>query len=117
MLILKSSRITDNIKVTPSFYAALFVAVAVGAGFLLMPPFSDDLVYMMPFRDYIRHGNGDWFGLVRATISAHYIYESAVGQHGDGYSGSSAEMAAGSVVYGCRIRCSVRRHTVMQNTE
>lgn len=75
MLILKSSRITDIIKVTPSFYAALFVAVAVGAGFLLMPPFSDGLVYMMPFRDYIRHGNGDWFGLVRATISAHYIYD------------------------------------------
>ncbi|MDO4319106.1 MAG: hypothetical protein Q4C34_00895 [Bacteroidales bacterium] len=47
-------------------------AFLAGIGFIAMPPLSDDLGYMMPFRDMILNGNGDWWHSVCESVSYRY---------------------------------------------
>ena len=51
------------------------VAIITGAGIVVMPPFSDDLGYMMPFRDIILNGDGDWWNSVCESVDFRYHYD------------------------------------------
>lgn len=66
---------TDYIRKYYWLILSVLTAVIAGIGFIAMPPLSDDLGYMMPFRDIILYGTGDWWDSVCHAVDYRYHYD------------------------------------------